>query len=100
MSLGPDDHGRWLRQRFGTPPARSVPSQAERERQTRIANEQTKLTAAFVNAFAIAFVVLGLVRPYLDGASDRDWITDVGIGTAGVGLHVLARFVLHRLRRE
>ncbi len=66
-----------------------------------IHNEQTKLTATWLNNLAAAFAVAGFVAPAVSGQLDgagRFVLALIWIGI-GAGLHALARKVLKGLRQ-
>lgn len=74
--------------------------------QTAIDNERTKLTANALNTLAVATVVTGIVVPTVkfvyEPGGTPPWPLLVAISLvwlgAGVGLHLIARAVLGRLR--
>lgn len=72
---------------------------------SKIADEQTKLTAGFLNGIALAMVVAGAIAPLaaftygLPGAASGRLVAISGFGWAltGVVVHWVARRLLRRL---
>ena len=63
-------------------------------------NEEAKLTAAFVNAIAIAAVVGAILGPYLTNIPDDELGAQLRLRLffIGLGLHVAARLVLRYIK--
>lgn len=71
-----------------------------------VANERLKLTATFLNGVAVASVAAGAIAPLaaytyqIPGAVDGATVTTAGATwlTGGIGLHLVARWLLRRLK--
>lgn len=66
------------------------------KRQAKIWNERVKLTAAYVNAAAIAVFIFAIVRPYFDAASPT---VLAGLSLSAI-IHLFALSVLALLKDE
>jgi hypothetical protein len=61
---------------------------------SELRKEATKLAAALINTIAAAYLLSGLVAPFLPGSSGAS-IIDVALRvTAGIAVHILAQTVL------
>ena len=99
--MDPTTYLRILRHKKGTVNALAPSDPKERNRLLQIANERVKLTASFINSISLAFVVLGVVRPYLDnqGVPNSTFAVTAPF-LVGLVLHMLARAQLSKLNVE
>ncbi len=64
-----------------------------------VLNERVKLLAVTVNALAIGLVGFAVLRPATEDVGLLAW-TSIVWGSVGLALHVLAHYILGKLRTE
>jgi hypothetical protein len=57
-------------------------------------NERVKLTATTINAIGLAFIALGIVRPFVDPE------TPVAVGVVGLVCHAVAHYILKQMETD
>lgn len=62
-------------------------------------NERVKLTATTINAIGLAFVALGIIRPFVDDSTTPS-LTSVVFGVIGLVSHGAAHYILKQLETD